>query len=62
MAQALKLKPDFKEAHTNFAVTLFYKGDYAGAWREVHIARKYGAEPNPGLLNALSFKMPEPPE
>jgi Flp pilus assembly protein TadD len=60
--QALKLKPDFKEAHGNLSVTLFYKGDYAGAWREVHLARKYGATPNPGLLNALSWKMPEPPE
>lgn len=59
---ALKLKPDFAGAHANLAVTLFYKDDYAGAWREVHLARKYGAVPNPGLLNALSFKMPEPPE
>jgi Flp pilus assembly protein TadD len=58
--QALKLKPDFKEAHANLSVALFYKGDYAGAWREIHLARKYGAAPNPGLLNALSWKMPEP--
>jgi Flp pilus assembly protein TadD len=60
--QALKLKPDFKEAHANLSITLFRKGDYAGAWREIHLARKYGAAPNPGLLNALSWKMPEPPE
>jgi Flp pilus assembly protein TadD len=60
--QALKLKPDFKEAHANLSFTLFRKGEYASAWHEVHLARKYGAAPNPGLLNALSWKMPEPPE
>jgi tetratricopeptide (TPR) repeat protein len=57
---ALRLKPDLKEAHSNLSIALFYKGDYAGAWREAHLARKYGASPRPGFLNALSWKMPEP--
>jgi Flp pilus assembly protein TadD len=60
--KALELKPDFKEAHSNLALALFRKSDYAGAWREVHLARKYGARPKPGFLNALSWKMREPPE
>jgi len=60
--KALKLKPDFKEAHSNLSVALFYEGDYTAAWREVHLARKYGAKSNPGVLNALSWKMPEPAE
>jgi tetratricopeptide (TPR) repeat protein len=60
--RALTLKPDFKEAHSNLALALFRKGDYAGAWREAHLARKYGAKLKPGFLNALSWKMPEPLE
>ena len=58
--QAIVIKPEFAEAHKNLALVLFHKGDYAGAWSEASLARKYGAELNPGFLHALSWKMAEP--
>jgi len=58
--QAIRLKPDFVEAHNNLAVCLYFLGDYRGAWKEVNLCRKYGLEPNPGFLAALSAKMPDP--
>ncbi len=57
---AIKAKPDHAEAHTNLAVDLFISGEYAESWVEVKLARKYGSNPNPDFLKALSAKMPEP--
>jgi len=57
--KAIEIQPDLAEAHNNLAVDLYLKGDYAGAWKEVRLARKYGLEPNPSFLQALSAKMPE---
>jgi len=56
--EAVRLKPDFGQAHNNLAVVLFFTGDYAEAWKEVDLARKYGAEPNPAFIKGLSEKMP----
>lgn len=58
--KALKLNPTLAEAHNNLAVALYFKKDYAGAWAEVRLARKYGVQVNPGFLDALRAKMPEP--
>lgn len=55
--KAIEIQPDLAEAHNNLAVDLYFKGDYAGAWKEVRLARKYGLEPNPSFIQALSTKM-----
>ena len=60
--EAIRLKPDLAAAHNNLAVSLYFTGDYAGAWKEVRLCRKYGINPHPGFLEALSQKMPEPAE
>lgn len=58
--EVIRLKPDLAEAHNNLAVAYFRSGDYAKAWREVILARKYGMEPNSDFIQALSQKMPKP--
>jgi len=50
---AIKAKPSFGAAHNNLAVALFIKGDYAGAWREVNLARQCGVEPPSDFIEAL---------
>jgi Flp pilus assembly protein TadD len=57
--EAIRIKPDLAEAHNNLAVDLYYAGRYAEAWKEVRLSRKYGAEPAPDFLDALSNKMAE---
>lgn len=56
---ALELKPDYGLAHRQLAAALYVKGEYAAAWREVRLARQYGAPPSPQFLQQLSAKMPE---
>jgi tetratricopeptide (TPR) repeat protein len=58
--KALRLKPDLVEARNNLASVLYFKGDYAGAWRQIRLCRRYGGTPHPGLVKALREKMPEP--
>ena len=58
--EAIRIKPDLASAHNNLAVSLYLKGDYAEAWKEVRLCRKYGGNPHPGFLKALSEKMPGP--
>jgi tetratricopeptide (TPR) repeat protein len=57
---AIYIKPDSAEAHNNLAIEYYYKRDYAAAWREVRLARRFGHNPHPVFLRALSEKMPEP--
>lgn len=59
-SKAAHLKPNFGGAHRNMAVCLFLVGRYSDAWLEVQLARKYGAEPHPNFLKALSQKMQKP--
>lgn len=61
LREAIRLKPGFAEAHINLAVVLMWAGDYAGAWKEVHLGQKYGGTPNPSFLQMLASQMPEPP-
>ena len=56
--EAIRLKPRLAKAHKELAIALFFKGDYAGAWREVRLCRKYGGRPHPIFLRDLSRKMP----
>lgn len=58
--EAVRIMPEFAEAHHNLAVELYFKGDYAEAWHEIHQCRRCGASPNPAFVRALSEKMPEP--
>lgn len=59
---AIAINPKFISAHSNLAVALSGKGDFAGAWDEVHACVRSGGRVPPGFLDALSKKMPEPPE
>lgn len=58
--EAVRLKPDLRNAHNNLAISLYLKGRYAKAWKEVELCRKYGLNPHPDFVKALSQKMPEP--
>ena len=60
LAKALAINPNDGHAHFNMAIVLFYKGNYAAAWKEVGLARNNGWSVNPRFLRALSQKMPEP--
>jgi hypothetical protein len=60
--ESLRINPATGEVHHNLAVALFRVGDYAEAWREVHLAERYGIQPVAGFVKTLAEKMPEPPE
>lgn len=57
---AIRLDPGYLPAHNNLAILLFLTGDYAGAWNQVLLCRKYGGSPPPEFLEALAQKLPEP--
>jgi Flp pilus assembly protein TadD len=59
-AEAIRLAPTHARAHFSLAAASFFLEDYAGAWREAHLANRYGLQPPPGFLAMLSAKMPEP--
>jgi len=59
--KSIGLRPIFAPSHYCLAQALYVKGDYAGAWEEVHLARKYGVASSSSFLSALRGKMPEPP-
>lgn len=59
-SKALEIKPDLPMVHNDLAGVLYYKGEYAKAWQEIKMCRKYGGNPSPALLQMLSAKMPEP--
>ncbi len=58
--EAVRIAPSYAKAHQHLAAALYVKGDYAGAWKEVDLARKYGAQLDPEFLKALSAEMPQP--
>ncbi len=62
--KALNLAPDDsvkKDAYSNWAFTLYYKGDYASAWDKVKLAEQAGWKcPEHDFLEALSKQMPRP--
>ena len=57
---ALKIDPDFDEARNNLAVALYFAGNYAAAWDEVHLLQAHGFNPHPRFLPDLTAKMPDP--
>ena len=58
--EALRLEPTSGEAHGNIAIQLFYAGRYREAWQEALLSRKYGVEPHPGFIAALTQRMQKP--
>jgi len=54
----LDIDATIQETHKKEA--LYFKGDYAGAWKEARLCQKYGLSPHPDFLKALSKKMAEP--
>jgi len=58
--EAVHIQPEYAKAHKNLAVALYFKGDYAGAWAEIKLNRKYGGTPHPEFVKALEEKMAEP--
>ncbi len=58
--KALDIKPDLAAAHQSLAFVLYQKGEYAKAWKEIAMCRKYGLNPDQALVTMLSQKMPEP--
>ena len=58
--EAVKMAPDYGDARRNLAVALYFRGDYAGAWNEVHLAKKHGVQFDPRFIRELTEKMPPP--
>jgi len=57
---AIAIDPSYGPAHSSLAASMFLDGDYAGAWREVALARSYGNEPPASLIQRLSTALPDP--
>ncbi len=58
--QLLRLAPGLAAAHEGLAMTLFFAGDAAGAWREANEARRLGREPNPEFMRMLGERLGTP--
>lgn len=58
--KAIRARPDFGIAHHNLAVLLYETGQYAEAWKEVHLAEASGTRVHPQLIERLAEQMPEP--
>lgn len=60
--EVLRIKPDLASAYNSLGAALYLKRDYAAAWSQVKLCRKYGGKPGPAFLSALSRYMSEPPD
>lgn len=60
MQQAVRLQPDFALAHLNLVAAMLELEQFERAWDHLYQARALGAEPVPGLLDALAKRMPDP--
>jgi tetratricopeptide (TPR) repeat protein len=58
--EVVLMKPGYADAYNSLGAALFLKKDFAAAWAQVKLCRKYGGKPSAGLLSALSRYMPEP--
>jgi Flp pilus assembly protein TadD len=56
--RALEIKPHYADAHNNMAAALYFRGMYADSWRHIQLCEEQGGHPHPGLIKALSDKMP----
>jgi Flp pilus assembly protein TadD len=59
--QAAELEPTFERTYFNWAVSLFFKRDYAGAWKKINEAEKLGGKTiDQKFIADLMKKMPRP--
>lgn len=54
---AIELTPNNPIVHYNLSTALFAKGDYAGAWREVCIARSLGFQGDSNYIKNIKEKL-----
>jgi Tfp pilus assembly protein PilF len=57
---AAKLDPTYADPHQNLAIAHASKGDYAAAWRELHLFESKGGQPIPRFMASLIKRMPDP--
>jgi len=57
---AVRLDPGYADPFGNLALAYFSKGDYAAAWKQVHLMKKAGGQPHQGFIADLSRRMPDP--
>jgi Flp pilus assembly protein TadD len=57
--RALALNPEYPKAHSDLAILLFLRHDYADAWKAVHKAQALGVVPDANFLKQLSAKAPQ---
>ena len=54
-------KPDYDRTYFNWAITLYYKEDFRGAWGKIKEAERYGgASISQDFIRDLTKKMPRP--
>ncbi|MBI5863961.1 MAG: tetratricopeptide repeat protein [Planctomycetes bacterium] len=58
--EVLSREPEHPEARGRLAVVLYYLGDTAGAWAELHSAEAAGQDYPPQLRELLAERMREP--
>lgn len=58
--QAVHLDPSCKEAYNNMAVAYAIKGDFAQAWKQLHLFEEHGGKLNQRFVEMLSSQMAEP--
>lgn len=61
LSEAIKLNPKYGNAYRNWAMSLYYEGNYEKAWDMVKASRGLaGEELASDFINMLSKQMPEP--
>lgn len=59
--QAIELQPNFDHIYANWAMSLYYKQDYKGAWEKLKGAEKLGGQSiDQRFVKELTEKMPRP--
>jgi len=59
--QAARFEPTYDRVYFDWAVSLFFKKDYAGAWKRIIEAERLGGKSiNPKFIADLTKKMPRP--
>jgi tetratricopeptide (TPR) repeat protein len=51
--KAIELRGDYGEAYRNRAWAHYKVGDYDRAWADIRSARRFGAPPNPAIVQEI---------
>ena len=62
LRKTLELRPDMVGAHGFLGSAYYALGDYAAAWKEVHLCQERDEPYDPRLVELLEERMPEPEE